>query len=136
MIYWFTGQPGSGKTTLANALALELGTIVVDGDVLRRAHPTGFDMRSRHENVLRAQITAEYLNEALGNVCVAVIAPYKEQRDMFKDRMDGDLIEIYCHTSEIRGKESFFAEDYEPPEERFIDMDTTTRSVEDCLGLL
>jgi len=24
MIYWFTGQPGAGKTTLANALIYEV----------------------------------------------------------------------------------------------------------------
>jgi adenylylsulfate kinase len=43
MIYWFTGQPGSGKTTLANAFKQYLidnklhdGEIfMVDGDDLR-----------------------------------------------------------------------------------------------------
>ena len=38
MIYWFTGQPGSGKTTLANALMERLNTknmLHIDGDGLR-----------------------------------------------------------------------------------------------------
>ena len=40
MIYWFTGQPGHGKTTLAKALIAHLRTLGtepfhVDGDDLR-----------------------------------------------------------------------------------------------------
>ena len=34
MIYWLTGQPGSGKTTLGNWLIAALGgeAVLVDGD--------------------------------------------------------------------------------------------------------
>jgi adenylylsulfate kinase-like enzyme len=33
MIYWFTGQPGAGKTVLANALKQQLeNTFHIDGD--------------------------------------------------------------------------------------------------------
>ena len=38
MIYWFTGQPGAGKTTLAKHLMDNLGEdnpIHIDGDDLR-----------------------------------------------------------------------------------------------------
>ena len=36
MIYWFTGQPGAGKTVLANALKQQLeNTFHIDGDDLR-----------------------------------------------------------------------------------------------------
>ncbi len=37
MIYWLTGQPGSGKTTLANWMisALQGDAILVDGDDIR-----------------------------------------------------------------------------------------------------
>jgi len=40
MIYWFTGQPGAGKTTLAVALQKELKkrghpAVHLDGDILR-----------------------------------------------------------------------------------------------------
>ena len=35
MIYWFYGQPGAGKTTLANALNLRINGIQVDGDDVR-----------------------------------------------------------------------------------------------------
>ena len=39
MIYWLTGQPGSGKTTLANNLLDHFGkekTMIIDGDDLRQ----------------------------------------------------------------------------------------------------
>ena len=38
MIYWFTGQPGAGKTTLADWLATHYHTkaIKIDGDDIRK----------------------------------------------------------------------------------------------------
>ena len=36
--------------------------------------------------------------------------------------------------SEIRGREHYFAEDYEKPEENFLDIDTTGITVEDCIS--
>ena len=35
MIYWCYGQPGDGKTTLANALNLRINAIQDDGDEVR-----------------------------------------------------------------------------------------------------
>ena len=37
MIYWFTGQPGSGKTTMANWMEAHLihKVITIDGDDIR-----------------------------------------------------------------------------------------------------
>jgi adenylylsulfate kinase-like enzyme len=37
MVYWFTGQPGAGKTSIANSLIEKLpkNTFHVDGDDLR-----------------------------------------------------------------------------------------------------
>jgi hypothetical protein len=42
-------------------------------------------------------------------------------------------LEIYVHTSEKRGREKFFAEAYEPPLEKFLDIDTTGANVDECV---
>ena len=34
---------------------------------------------------------------------------------------------MYLHTTELRGREKFFVEYYEPPVDNFIDMDTTNK---------
>jgi hypothetical protein len=44
------------------------------------------------------------------------------------------VVEIYVHTTAIRGKEGYFVADYEPPESHYLDLDTTAISVEDCLN--
>jgi adenylylsulfate kinase len=41
------------------------------------------------------------------------------------------VIEIYVHTTDIRGKEDFFVKDYNPPKNNFIDMDTTHKTIKE-----
>ena len=43
------------------------------------------------------------------------------------------MLEVYLHTTEIRGRENFFVKDYEKPLENFIDIDTTHKSKEESL---
>jgi hypothetical protein len=59
------------------------------------------------------------------DVIVSLVAPYKEVRESFKADMDSELIEIYVHTEELRGRESNHVSDYEQPTDNFIDIDTT-----------
>ena len=66
-------------------------------------------------------------------VLVSLVSPYKEQRDGFKIKMGSDLLEVYVHTSEIRGRESFFVQDYEPPTENYIDVCTDNITIEECI---
>jgi hypothetical protein len=47
--------------------------------------------------------------------------------------MGDDIIELYIHTDEIRGRESFHVQNYEEPLENFIDVDTTNKKVYDSL---
>ena len=42
-------------------------------------------------------------------------------------------MKYYLHTTEIRGREHYFAEDYQVPEENFLEIDTTNVSVEECI---
>src|SRR5256885_1664429 len=137
MIYWFTGQPGSGKTTLALALKAVLqkaGEPVVhlDGEFLRGLMANrDFSEAGRIKNIKAGQQLAAKLH-AEGIVVVAsFVSPYRELREEFKST--GNVAEVYVHTTELRGREAHFATDFEPPQKNFLDIDTTGVSVEACL---
>ena len=125
-IYWFTGQSGSGKTTLANLLKKTLNnSINVDGDDLREVFMNkDYSEQGRRLNIQRAQDISLFLKNKGFNVIVSLVSPYKDQRDSFKN---DDLIEIYVHTTNIRGREDFHV-NYEKPIENFIDIDTTDKT--------
>ena len=55
-------------------------------------------------------------------------------RDSLKET--NEVVEIYVHTTEIRGREQNFAKDYEKPTENYIDIDTTNSTVSECLNLI
>ena len=133
MIFWFTGQPGSGKTTLGKALIEKLGEAFhIDGDDLRGLSSNiDYSEQGRINNIRTAQSIAMYLDNKGQNVVVSVIAPYKWLREEFKTRHK--VNEIYLYTTEIRGREDYFAEGYEPPSENFLDLDTTNITVVDCI---
>ena len=133
MIFWFTGQPGSGKTTLGKALLKNLeDSFHIDGDDLRGLSANvDYSEQGRISNIRTAQSIAMYLDNKGKNVVVSVVAPYRWLREEFKERHN--VNEIYLHTTEIRGREHYFAENYEAPEVNFLDIDTTNVSVEDCI---
>lgn len=85
MIIWLTGQPGSGKTTLARELKRR-GVVdhVIDGDEMRSLRPEGYDYYGRHRNVERAQDVARFLDFHGHNVAVAVVAPHRKQRQVMR----------------------------------------------------
>jgi adenylylsulfate kinase len=137
MIYWFTGQPGHGKTTLAKALIAHLraqGTEAfhVDGDDLRALTANAdYSRAGREANIRRAQTIAHYLQNQGRTVVVSLVAPYRDIREELK--ANAEVTEVYVHTTEKRGREDRHATDYEVPLENFIDIDTTGRSEEDSL---
>jgi adenylylsulfate kinase len=58
MIYWFTGQPGAGKTSIANSLIEKLpkNTFHVDGDDLREIfNNKDYSETGRRKNIELAQ---------------------------------------------------------------------------------
>ena len=67
MFYWFTGQSGHGKTTLAKALIAHLRAqgiehFHVDGDDLRALTANAdYSRAGREANIRRAQTIAHYL---------------------------------------------------------------------------
>lgn len=130
MIYWLTGQPGAGKTTLVKMLYTHLHPLkpmIVDGDDIREIfNNKDYSESGRRKNVELAQHLAHFIHNKGGVALVSLVSPYKDQRDSFKELIGNDSIkEIYVHTTEERGREQFFVANYEPPIENFIDLDTT-----------
>lgn len=130
MIYWFTGQPGAGKTVLANMLKAALPNAYrIDGDDMRELFfNKDYTIKGRVENVSTAQRIAHYLHNNGHDVIVSLVAPYIDQREEFKKILGDDLVEIYIHTSETRERDHFKAEAYVPPKDNFINIDTTEDS--------
>lgn len=138
MIYWLTGQPGSGKTTIAKSMlhrVSDYGTLFnIDGDDIRELFDNkDYSENGRRKNVELAQQIAEYLTSKGVDVVVSLVSPYKDQRDKFKNKMGKNIIEVYVHTNELRGKEDFFVKEYEKPDSNYIDIDTTSVSIFECV---
>lgn len=142
MIYWFTGQPGHGKTVLAKTLKeyLEVNyphkkTIFhVDGDDLRELTANkDYSKKGREANIERAQNISQYLNNKGNDVVVSLVAPYENMRQSFKDRLGDEVKEFFVHTTEIRGREHFHSDEYVQPKKDFLDVDTTNAPVESSL---
>ena len=87
-VVFFTGLSGSGKSTVAAALAELLrdegarGVALLDGDAMRRSISAGlgFDRASRNTNVQRLGAAAAELARAGGIAIAAPIAPFAEGR--------------------------------------------------------
>ena len=139
MIIWLTGQPGSGKTTLANELMVKIQSensnlkiINLDGDDLRKINKNkDYSKKGRIKNISTAISIMRFLANK-GYLCiVSIVAPYKFLRDELKEEFP--FIEVYLHTSEIRGREQYFAKDYEiPTDPKTLRLDTGELSIEEC----
>jgi adenylylsulfate kinase len=118
---------------------LNMGSDVfhIDGDDLRDLFDNkDYSEVGRRKNIELAQQISEYLHNKGKHLFVSLVSPYKDQRDKFKLKMGNNLIEVYVHTTEIRGRESFFVQDYEPPTENYIDIDTTNVSINDSANII
>ena len=135
---WLTGQPASGKTTLANLLIEELRKdnniyFNIDGDDLRNLFQNkDYSKKGREANIRLGMSIAAYLINKNCIPIISLVSPYLSLREEFKSKYK--VLEVYLHTSEIRGREDFFVKDYEPPQKNFLDMDTTNISKEESLN--
>lgn len=143
-IIWMTGQPGSGKTTICKHIINSQTRFLnlkknsdyfhIDGDDLREIFDNkDYSEAGRRKNIELAQQIAHYLNNKGKKILVSLVSPYKDQRDKFKEKMGDQLIEVYVHTLQVRGRENFFVKDYQPPTENFLDIDTTYENVEESV---
>ena len=132
-VIWFTGQPGSGKTTLAKRFIEDkligfmkiqpVRIVHIDGDDLRDiVDNKDYSEQGRRENIKLAMNMARFLDDKGYLVIVSMVSPYRDQREELK--MERNIAEFYLHTTEIRGKEDYFVDDYEPPLHNFTDINT------------
>ncbi len=143
MIIWLTGQPGSGKTTLANSFIKKvkrnhkkIKIINLDGDDLRKINKNqDYSKEGRIKNISNAISIIRFLANK-GYLCVvSIVAPYKFLRDELKSEFP--FLEVYLFTSEIRGRENFFAKDYEvPTDSKTIKLDTGDLTIKQCTDII
>ena len=132
MILWFYGQPGAGKTTLANALNLRINGIQVDGDDVRNVfNNKDYSKEGRIKNLTLINNIVRFLDHKNFDVIVSVVSPYQEIRDQM---LDLDIKYFYVYTIEVRGKEQFFVEDLEIGKNDVM-LDTTNKTIDEVLSL-
>ena len=137
MVIWLTGQPGSGKTTLANSLieSLEkdnpnIKIINLDGDDLRNINKNkDYSKEGRIKNISTAISIVRFLANKDYICIVSIVAPYRFLRDELKNEFP--FLEVYLYTTEIRGREDFFAKDYEIPLGDHLAIDTGKLNIEE-----
>ena len=138
MIYYLIGQPHAGKTTLSKLLKQHLypqNIIQIDGDEIRDIFQNkDYSEQGRRKNIQRAQDIAKFLNAKVFDVIVSLVSPYKDLRDELK--LSSNVIEVYIHTTDVRGRENFHVENYEKPTENYISIDTSSVSEFTSLGEL
>ena len=140
MIIWLTGQPASGKTTLANKIIKKLKSsnpdikiINLDGDDLRSINKNkDYSKAGRIKNISTAISIVRFLCNKNYHCVISIVAPYKFLRDELKSEFN--FLEVYLFTSEIRGRENYFAKDYEvPTDKNTVRLDTGELTKEKCL---
>ena len=106
-VIWFTGLSGSGKSTIANALEVELHaqgqrTYILDGDNVRQGlnKDLGFTDADRVENIRRIAEVARLMMDAGLIVLTAFISPFQRERQMARELIGAEnFVEVYVSTS-------------------------------------
>jgi len=129
-----TGQPGSGKTTIANKIVdkSEEKWFIIDGDDIRAIFDNkDYTRKGREKNIELSHNIAKYLTSKNENVIISLVSPYREFRNELKKLYD-NVLEVYVYTDEIRGREHYFCDDYEEPISNFLEICTNNVSIDSC----
>ncbi len=115
---WLTGLSGSGKSTVANELEVELNklgvhTYLLDGDNVRLGLNKNLDFsdKGRKENIRRIGEVAKLFVDAGIVVLTAFISPFREDRDNVRNLLnDKEFIEVFvdadietCESRDTKG---------------------------------
>ena len=155
---WFTGLPGSGKSTIANLVAEKLkakGYKVerLDGDVVRKGltRDLGFSKEDRDKNIERVTFVAKLLTRNGVIVLSSFVSPYRAARENAR-REIGSFFEVYlkcsieeCMRRDVKGmykkamageiKEFTGVSDpYEEPEEPDLILETDKETPQESAG--
>jgi len=102
-VLWFTGLPGSGKSTIADRVAKELvrrGMEIerLDGDQIRSFFPgTGFTRKEREAHLKRVGYIAALLEKHRITVIASFVSPYTKSRH-FVRKLCKNFVEIFVAT--------------------------------------
>lgn len=98
---WLTGLSGAGKSTIADALAVELqrrgeSVEVVDGDAIRTtlSKGLGFSREDRDTNIARIALVCALLSKHGVAAISAAISPYAEARNAARQQIE-NFVEVY-----------------------------------------
>jgi adenylylsulfate kinase len=105
-VIWLTGLSGSGKSTVANELALKLHNegklaYILDGDNIRMGlcKDLNFSDDDRKENIRRIGEVAKLIADTGVIVITAFISPFIEERNKAKEIIGNDFIEVFVDAS-------------------------------------
>jgi adenylyl-sulfate kinase len=103
-VIWLTGLSGSGKSTIANMLEVNLvsefkaHTYLLDGDNIRSGLNAGlgFSAEDRKENIRRIGEVAKLMFDAGLIVITAFISPFREDRESVRTLFQpGEFFEVF-----------------------------------------
>ncbi len=158
-VLWFTGLSGSGKSTVANAVAsklydLSVRNYVLDGDNIRHGlnKDLGFSDHDRKENIRRIGEVSKLFVDSGQVVLTAFISPFKEDRNVVRELLEEDeFIEVFvkCPIEEcekrdpkglyVKARQGIIPEftgissPYEEPANPELVVETNKFSVEECV---
>ena len=130
MIYWFTGQPGAGKTVLGTKLKDFLQTekrnwrkdvfYIDDSDVDGDSHI--------------AQIISNFIESKGSDVVIDILSPDRNSLNTFKQELGENIIEIYIYNSRKKNKDKIVQIEVES--KNLFPMDTCSENTNQSFSKL